>query len=446
MPAVRVDSVASVPDVTPTAADPVAARRRLKVPLVIAVAGLVSLRVIALAGVLASGQERDDSVIGGDARRYAQIALADGTPYSDFAVEYPPVAFGLVRAIAASDNQMATLIRLGITQLLADLGIAALLGWAWGRRALLAYLILGVPFLPFPYIYLRMDLLSVLLATAGVALVARGRDRAGGAVLALSVFAKLWPVAAAPLLLLERRWKALAWWALTGAAGLASWMMWAGPRGPIDVFSFRGARGWQVESLPGVFLHMIDSGRAHVEQGAWRTGIMPEWSRPVLSALSVAFLVLGWFWAYRRRAQGANELVSFALAPLAGVLSLLIFAPIISPQYMLWLLPFAAILTANGDRLLAVLTFCSASLSTVEFALIHGQINGELYATVPIVIRNVVLVVMLVVTLLELGGLIGSPACAIPSPFASTSHPRPGGGQVAPQRAVNPGATELSPR
>ena len=228
MPAVRVDSVASVPDVTPTAADPVAARRRLKVPLVIAVAGLVSLRVIALAGVLASGQERDDSVIGGDARRYAQIALADGTPYSDFAVEYPPVAFGLVRAIAASDNQMATLIRLGITQLLADLGIAALLGWAWGRRALLAYLILGVPFLPFPYIYLRMDLLSVLLATAGVALVARGRDRAGGAVLALSVFAKLWPVAAAPLLLLERRWKALAWWALTGAAGLASWMMWAG--------------------------------------------------------------------------------------------------------------------------------------------------------------------------------------------------------------------------
>jgi hypothetical protein len=145
---------------------------------------------------------------------------------------------------------------------------------------------------------------------------------------------------------------------------------------------------------------------------------MPDWSRPVLTGLSVGFVVLAWWWGYRRRRAGANEHVAFALAPLAGVLSLLIFAPIISPQYVLWLLPFCAILAARGDRLIAGFMLVAGSLSTLEFALIHAQIAGDLYATVPVVARNVVLLGMLIVVLLKLAGLLGDRACDIPSPFA----------------------------
>jgi len=386
--------------------------------VVVLIAVLVAVRIIALSGVLLSGQEKDNSVIGGDARRYTQIALAEGTPYRDFAVEYPPVAYALVRAVSASDDRSATLIRLGLSQLALDLGVAGLLAWAWGRRSCAAYLVLGLPFLPFPYLYLRIDLVSVFLATAGLALLHKHRDRSGGALIAVAVFAKLWPVALAPLFVLERRWKALVTWALTGALGLAAWVLWAGPSGPIEVFSFRGARGWQVESLPGVFLHMMDSQRAHVEQGAWRTGIMPEWGRPVLSGLSLLFLALAWYWAWRRRQEGAGETVVFALAPLAAVLSLLIFAPIISPQYVLWLLPFSAILAARGDRLVSGFMLATGAMSTLEFALIHGQIDGKLYATIPVVTRNALLVAMLIAVLLKLTGLIGCGACAIRSPWA----------------------------
>lgn len=395
--------------------------------LVVAVALLVTVRIVALAGVLVSGQERDNSVIGGDARRYSQIALAEGTPYADFAVEYPPIAFGLVRSVSASDDRMNTLIRLGISQLAFDLATAALLAWGWGRRALVAYLVLGLPFLPFPFIYLRIDLLSVFLATAGLVLVRKRKDRSGGVLLAISVFAKLWPIAIAPMFLLERRWKAAAAWAATITAGLVGWVLWAGIRGPLDVFSFRGARGWQVESLPGAFLHLIDNRRAHVEQGAWRTGIMPDWSRPTLTVMSAGFMALGWFWAHRRLREGADEHVSFALAPLAGVLSLLIFAPIISPQYALWMLPFSAVLTARGDRLVGGFMLAVGSLSTIEFALIHGQIDGELYATLPVVARNGALVAMLIVVMLKLSGLIGCRACNIPSPIHTdeVAHPSP---------------------
>ncbi|MBI2704199.1 MAG: DUF2029 domain-containing protein [Actinobacteria bacterium] len=411
---------------TTETAEPAApsARAPLSRALLVLIGVLLLARVLALGLLLLSGQEQDESVIGGDARRYSQIATADGTPYADFAVEYPPVAYGLVRALAASDVQIYTLIRLGISQLVLDVGTALVLGWGWGRRTLVAYLLLGLPFLPFPYLYLRVDLLSVFLATLGLALLRRRHDRSGGALLALSIFAKLWPVALAPLLVLERRWKALVAWVVVMALGMAAWIAWAGPGGPIEVFSFRGAQGWQVESLPGIFLHMQASDRAHVEQGAWRTGVMPEWSRPVLTGLSVLFVVLAWWWAHRRRQEGANEHVAFALAPLAGVLSLLIFAPIISPQYVLWLLPFAAILAARGDRLVAGFMLAAGGLSTLEFALIGGQIGGMLYATVPVLARNAVLVAMLIAVLLKLGGFIGCGASGIPSPFRREGHDR----------------------
>jgi hypothetical protein len=407
----------------PPATSPSPTRARWSAWIVAALGLLVLVRVVALVGVLHSGQEQDDSIIGGDARRYAQIALAEGTPYKDFAVEYPPIAYGLVRVVAASDVRTNTLLRLGLSQLALDLAIAGVLWWGWNRRTAIAYLVLGLPFLPFPYLYLRIDLLSVFLATLGLALLRRRRDTTGGAVLAASVFAKLWPIAIAPLFILERRGRAFIAWAVTGAVGLLAWVLWAGVDGPVQVFSFRGALGWQVESMPGIFVHMEDAGRAHVEQGAWRTGLMPDWSRPVLTGLSVGFLALGWWWAYRRRREGANEHIAFALAPLAGVLSLLIFAPIISPQYVLWLLPFCAILAAEGDRLIAGFMLAAGALSTLEFALIHAQIDGDLYATAPVVARNVVLVGMLIVVLAKLAGLIGDRACGIPSPFRRRSVP-----------------------
>jgi len=253
----------------------------------------------------------------------------------------------------------------------------------------------------------------VLLAVLGVVLVRKGKERTGAGLLAVAVFAKLWPIALAPLLLVERRWKALVAWAVTGAACAAAWVAWSGITGPIEVFSFRGARGWQVESFTGILLHIQDAGRANVEQGAWRTGTMPTWSRPVLTVVSFGFVALSWWWAERRRREGAGELTVYALAPYACVLSLLIFAPIISPQYLLWLLPFAALLWAHGDRVTGWLMALAGFLSTLELAVIHGQIDGRWWATGPVVARNVVLVVMLVLALQQLAGVRTSTACGI---------------------------------
>jgi hypothetical protein len=90
------------------------------------------------------------------------------------------------------------------------------------------------------------------------------------------------------------------------------------------------------------------------------------------------------------------------MAPLAAILGLLVFSTIVSPQYVLWFVPFVAVLAARGERLLTGLYLATALLTTMILATIHGQIEGALYATVPIIVRNGCLVAMLAIALVRL--------------------------------------------
>ena len=70
-----------------------------------------------------------------------------------------------------------------------------------------------------------------------------------------------------------------------------AWIAVAGVDGVRQVVSFRDATGWQVESLPGVLWHLRDPSRIKFESGAFRTGIMPLWARPLLTLLSLVAVV-----------------------------------------------------------------------------------------------------------------------------------------------------------
>ena len=92
----------------------------------------------------------------------------------------------------------ANIALLATSQLVIELLITAVLWRTWGRRAGIAFLVLGTPMIFFPFPYVRIDLLAVLLAVGGAALGRRRHPVAGGAVLALAVFAKVWPARARP--------------------------------------------------------------------------------------------------------------------------------------------------------------------------------------------------------------------------------------------------------
>ena len=379
---------------------------------------MILVRVVAIVVLLRTGVADEHSVLGGDARRYAEY-FNGGTPYRDFPVEYPPLTLGLAFLVQQS-SLLASIALLAASQLVIELLVATVLWRTWGRRTGFVYLVLGTPMAFFPFPYVRIDLLSVLLAVGGVALARRQHQVAGGAVLAAAVFAKVWPVVLVPAMLVRRQWRGLVAWAVAGLLGLVAWVAWAGTAGLDQVATFRGAEGWQIESFPGVVIHMIDPSSSRVEQGAWRTAVgVPGWSKLVMVLAVVTVLATAWRWAARATASPSpcwRELALDAYAPVAVVVSMLVFAPILSPQYVLWFVPFAAIATAAGDRVVGGLTLAITVLTTFILSSIHAQTEGALWATVPILVRNSLLVALVVVALARLRA--GSRA---PEPVPSAS-------------------------
>ena len=186
---------------------------------------------VALAGTGTSGHH---APLQGDVQRYLTIARSRGTPYRDFAVEYPPVTLAAIEALDAGSLRTAT-VQLMWSQAALDAVIAGLLCWGWGRRTAIAYLLLGLPFLAYPFLYLRLDLLSVALAVGAIATSRRGHDRSSGVVLAGACLAKLWPIVLLGWFVARGSWRTIRWFSALMLAGLGAWVAWGGFGGPVQV-------------------------------------------------------------------------------------------------------------------------------------------------------------------------------------------------------------------
>ncbi len=292
----------------------------------------VLLAVRLLMGV-AAGESRSVAS-DADISRFHQIATADGRPYRDLEVEYAPAETVVIELLARGDLG-STAVRVAVFALACDLFAFAGLWHGWGRRPAALYLLIGLPLVPF--IYSRLDPLVVALAIWGLALARRGRERTGGATLALAGLTKLWPLVVAPALLIERRTRAARWFACLFAGGIAAWIGYGGVDAIRQVVSFRGATGWEIESTIGSLVWLFTGGPVRIEGGAPRVGEIPGWSRPLLLLVLVGVLVAIWARARDRRVDAAG---APSLAALAALLAL---SPLFSLQYALWIAPWAAI-------------------------------------------------------------------------------------------------------
>lgn len=361
---------------------------------------LVGVRVvavsIALSGHATAGPR---TVLPGDVRRYHRIATLPGVPYRDHAVEYPPLTLAAIEVLDGGTVRQTT-VRVMWSQLVLDLSIAAILAWAWGRCAALVYLVLGLAFVWYPFLYLRLDLLSVVLAVAGLALLRKRAALLGGAWLGVAAFAKIWPLALVPALLARRAWRAVAGLSAVALLGLGGWIAWSGIDGPIQVVTFRGARGWQAESLVGAVVHFLHGGQALIEAGAARVGVVPGWATPAL--FLAALLIVSTIAILARRVPVDDVRVHDGLVPLATITTMLVAATILSPQYVSWLLPFAAIAAAHRVRFVGALTFVVAASSTLGLNLVNELNAGDAAPMVIVLVRNALLVVLLVVSIRQI--------------------------------------------
>ena len=319
--------------------------------------GLLALRVLALVAVVVGVPHVPNAA----AQRFVEIAHAPGLPWRDTPVEY---AFGdwiVIRAVGFGGVGLARAL-LGLVAFGSDLVAWRAVAAGWGRAAAVRYLWLGAPLLAF--IYRRSDLVAVALAVGGLALAARGRERAGGVSLAAGALVKIWPIVVAPALAIERHVRALRTAAIALVAGVAGWLLLGGADALRQVGTFRGATGWELESTVGVVVWAL-TGEHRFEAGANRTGTVPAGAGPALLAATLLTVVAIWLLARRRPFTPAG-------APaLAAVAALLVFAPVFSPQYVVWLVAWGAIAGRDGPRwswLASVPVILTGTLVTLWYA------------------------------------------------------------------------------
>jgi len=327
-----------------------------------------------------------------DFDNFYNIATRPGRPYLDFPVEFPVGTVQVFRTFGSIAGNRANFgVSLVIVSVVADAAIASALYWGWGIAAAAGYALVVIPLIDL--FFIRTDLWSTAIATIAVAAWQRERRVAAAIGFAAGAAFKLWPLAFLPLLLVPSRSRGrvipIATAIAAGLAVLGGWLWVAGPSGLYQVLTFRGARGWEIESTVGALWMLIDQSSMRVEAGAWRIGTT---SGPI----SVLLFVLGGIptlWMIWRGARTGHLGAGWA----GGLSSLLVMSALLSPQYSAWLAPACGIAWVEGNKRIAVLIGLAVFLTNLVWKSFNPLVHGAMVPLATLLARNVLLVVLALV-------------------------------------------------
>jgi hypothetical protein len=340
---------------------------------------------------------------------YASRIFAGQVPYRDFTVEYPPLAlvlFLIPRAFTSSIRHYQ--VHFGLLMLFLN-SVCLLLAVRWTAKR---YGIDRVPrcvawytaffLLCNPVAMARYDQGVMLFTFAASYWLLSGRPILGGANAAIAALLKIIPgVAAAPGFLRElldvrsSRPRGIVTAALIFAVGVGAWFSVGGRGGVFRTFQYHSEGGLEAGSLYSGILTL----------SAWTRGIVlprvfnhfaDHFETPTAVRLaSVAiYLQVGAFllalWAYWR--GGLRDGLRYSAACL---LAFIVFGKVLSPQYLIWLIPFLACLEGrSGER--AKWTFLAACLLTLLVYPIFfpSLVRQDLPAILLLNGRNLVLLIL----------------------------------------------------
>ena len=325
-----------------------------------------------------------------DFDRFWLVGTSIARPYIEERVEYTPLAVGLFTTLAPATGSRLAFGRMMVgLAVAADIGIATALVAGFGGKAAMLYLLVTLPILNLSYS--RIDLLPTLAAVVAVAAVSRSRPLAAVAALLTGVALKIWPLPLGALMVraADRRLRRTATMALVllgPATLLAMWHGAAGSRGLIQIATFRGASGWQIESIVGNAV-MVLAGRRSLrfEAGAARIGHLT-------SAMTGGCLLVGTELACGLAWIGAG-VGRVGVTWLASVGALLMWSPLLSPQFLVWIAPAAAIAWIEGDYLAATCAAVAIALTGAYWPHYMEILNGSRWVYA-ITARNVALCTM----------------------------------------------------
>jgi uncharacterized membrane protein len=372
----------------------------------LALAGAALLAVYAVATTV--GPFADVTV--NDLYVYGQYAtlLHDGRlPYVDFGFEYPPLAaialwlagvFG--RGAAAIEWTFGVLMALC---LVAGQQLAARLAGVGARERLtVAWLLVATPVVVGAAVRTHFDPLPIAIALGGLLALARERRDLAFVLLGLGTMTKLFPGLLAVLAVVwlcgRGEWRAaLRGGAIFVAVVVAISLPLAGA-GYVDSFRFHLDRPVQIESTPATVLFALggsDVTGTNLRPDRFKSnGLDGGHAESVEAlfavALALALAAIGWLAARRPDAR------HMVLCGFAALLAFVTLGKVFSPQYVIWLAPFAALAWVWGRRAAALLVTAAIVLTHVEFpSRYFDLINVQTDVVVIVAARNALLLTAL---------------------------------------------------
>jgi hypothetical protein len=337
-------------------------------------------------------------------------AIKDGElPYRDQEIEYPPLSIPVLIAPAYLDDSAQGFVDGFMWEMLAfDLAIVVLIALALpgdARRVLAAIGIYTVGVVTLSGVVLdrslidhgplaldRFDLVPALLVVAAVLARDRGRSATWSALLSVGVGVKAFPLFLYPALLRGERnlRRAIVAGAIPLLVCAAAVIALGDEFG--SAIAYHTERTLQVESLgASVFEVAHVLGAPGIATGIGHGGFeisasgaaAARWISVVLGAAGYLFLV----WAGWRSRATNFELVSGLLAVLV------VFAPVLSPQFLLWLLPVSACAYGLGkENLILLLAILFTQIELQHYDGVDDLAGGFVW---PLAVRNVLLLAYL---------------------------------------------------
>lgn len=253
----------------------------------------------------------------------------------------------------------------------------------------------------------RIDSVSAALAIFGLAAINRNSTGIAAALFTIAGWIKIWPVAlfAAMIAVFKKRLQAIIVATIISASIIGVGLLTGGTK----VFGFvlqQQERGIQIESVmatPWMWLAKFGSANIFFDDSILTNQV----SGPLVQELAAvsnyllfialaitAFLAI---WAVR---AGRNRTQVFALAALTGVLDLIVFNKVGSPQFMIWLaVPLVALVYFGINKSKVALAMGAAILLLTQ--LVYPVFYIELLGleTMPLgllTVRNLLLVVLFI--------------------------------------------------
>jgi hypothetical protein len=359
-------------------------------------------------------------------RSYGDAMEHGLVPYRDFDVEYPPGAlpFFVLPSIARTHgvgtytSAFDALIWACGALLLAGMAIALRELRAWPPR--LAGALAFAAFAPLALgsvVLTRYDLWPAALTVGALAALLAGRARLGHGILGLGIAAKVYPAVLAPIFLVHV-WRTrgrreallcLGVGAAVLAACLAPFLVLA-PHGLWSSVAGQSTRPLQIESLGAavlIALHHLSGLHLTMKAASGSqnlVGALPHDVSRALVVLQIAAVVGAWLWFWRGDTRSRERLVTASAAAVCGFVA---FGKVLSPQFLIWLVPLVPLVRGRRGLVASGLLATALVLTQLWFPnrywwLVYGFHTRE---TILVAARDVVLVALFAVLVWPLRGV-----------------------------------------